>query len=370
MATIIDKDNNVIRTVGSADLSRFKSLSGYLKKFNDTDVVLPLSTRDAEAVMRYLYNPVVENYYAIPSDQRTMLELKVSSRDLWLRTGYIDAVKFKKTTGKVFIWDTTPDFDEVLQNLIQTAIMFKLTIHLVDSEPHAENIKRRLLSINPNIKVRSAESYSSDSLVFNYDPLVNNTNGKSVCEHHSYFFMTLYNQDVISKGGSNFYIGNVALTSTPSLHPLSLYSDAPGINPVYRVALQDKSLSNYVSHIPQINSLGIYPPKFVIKQLPEDEVDDTIEKYKMDAVVVYDPNISTLEEGIRVEMDLYPILAGIGVEDDYGNALLVSPYPLNEKVPDDLPVIVIAEEVTRSTLIESGYMSLNPVTFYYVFGEE
>lgn len=189
-------------------------------------------------------NPTIENYHKISPKLTDALALTSGDRYEWLKNSYDNIDKFKSQTGKLFIWDTTPDYEEVVVNLIQTLIRYNMKLYLLgDKVANDAPIKLLMTKYAPNIKIRTVsdvESVPSNGLLFDtIPPWLLNYNDSYVCDTNTYFYVSIVDENWAGADVSadDLFIGDFKLMDIQINQPI--IKDPEQITPQFRLQRED-----------------------------------------------------------------------------------------------------------------------------------
>lgn len=386
---IIDAKGTEVLVTNTKDVEKWAPLSefvrGMLSFGIDTTIRLSLSKNHIEGAIAYLNNPTQENYTRIQDDVRDFLGLQKSSKIDWLGNAYKIISEFLGITGRIFIWDTTPDFGEVVDNLMLTVSLYQLDTIYYDPE-HTDEYIVDMLMFKARIRVVPMipmldTSFDTKSILFSEDTLwFFRGDSLRTGKYNAYVYGDLWTARRKNRYGkytatpaNQLMVGEVQFVDVNINQSVDYPKNT--IDPIYRLVHSEYSgellgnkaaITNLLQHIPQINSLGCYPPRF--------EVIRPNTSFNLNAVINSDAVIICMSNDVLKDVKMIyvhahkisDILEGRAIQTDRrnSNAKVYSPFKLNQIIPIDIPVIVISRDVRYR--YEVPYRSLNQVTYYHL----
>lgn len=382
---ISDASGSLVYTVSIADLEKWATLSeffrGMLSFGVESTITLPFPKQYVEGAITYLNTPTVENYIATKEDIREFLGLEPSDRYEWLQNSYTTISEFMKQTNNIFIWDTTPDINEVIDNFLLIVDLYKFdTIYYIYNLN--EHIIKTLES-KSKVQVKHWMNWfppTEKTILFCKSPQNNLGTSQWEAIPKCYFYGTLWEYKDSWTDEHNtpdkLTIGNTRFVDIDIKQSLNYPKDT--IDPIYKLMHTEKArtylgnkadITDLVRHVPQINSFGLYPPRFKVIDIGKDFDLTTI--INPDAVVIfmnspmenahyiYGTDISDILDGHTTATDVneYPWFEPYCMK-------VRSPFELDQKVPIDVPVIVVGRKSKYK--YEVSYRSLNQVTYYHI----
>lgn len=381
---LIDSNSEVFK-VKITDVKKLALLSDFFRgalNFGiERQINIPFPKEYIKQAVKYLGNPTVENYIATNVHLREFLGLNPSNRYEWLENSYKTISRFLQLTDRIFIWDTTPDLDEVIDNLMLTVAVYKLDTILYRNID--EYVVDKLKS-KSQVEVREIKwldvKFSKKSILFSLDAIWWKM-GNDILhagQYNSYFYRRAWNpaRDYLHQGSRprmlKTPVKNLYLRETPFIDlDVGQSVDYPKdtIDPVYKLVHTEgarmlgkkEDIVKFLTRVPQINSFGLYPPRFEVIDIDESFDLNTI--MNPDAVIIFMVD-KQIDGAVHVNAaDISVILEGCAiVTNDRNAAIVFSPFSLDQKVPVTTPVIVV--DHVHEYRHEVVYRSLNQVTYY------
>lgn len=212
----IDAETSEISDISTDDLEKWSRLSeffrGMLNFGVEPTINLTFPKNDVEGAVKYFDTPTIENYMSIQEGIREFLGINTSNRDEWLKTSYDNIDSFKSQTGKLFIWDTTPDFEEVVMNLIQTLLRYNLKLYVEEYSLYINLLESLINRHAPSIKIhvlKYSETIADDGLLFSSTPKWEYAMNTSICLVNNYFHVSIVDDEWYGMEIPYLFIGDV-----------------------------------------------------------------------------------------------------------------------------------------------------------------
>lgn len=364
MEDVYDEKGKLVISIPQTDLIKHINLSeylyGYYQHRGRTDETertqWPFSSTQIKAVLRYLNRPTAENYYLISDEAKDFFVLQIPDRLAWLKDQFDRIDRLRKKTKLVLVWDTSPDFGEVVTNLIQTIVYYNFRALYIPYD--LIETKATIASSLPNLQiVHDAKDVPIGALWFDKYPIFTLTD----IAVNSYFYVSPIRDRLlpITLGGK----------SLSSLHVNQRKYEYGTLTPDYRLSLSlTPKLTDLISStVPQLNSINLYSPQFDIPPFNYRDLQQDIDEYVASGnVVIVKAALSSLlgkKKAVGVSGTLSQILSGYSTP--ITTELVISPFDINETIPDNVSVLRIGW-VGLSKIEEQEYVSPNAVKYYEV----